>query len=144
MHRLAPAQASALLVKPATDAQPVPSGGRYFTGEYSVEYRPGEVALTGSADGSEPINVDDVAELTVTRPDASQASLVHDFSNGCGPLVPVAALDLTGLLQVGSNRLTVVLRDQCGGSVGNTDVYIVADDADLAAVGIPMTLDRHK
>ncbi|GIJ73764.1 hypothetical protein Voc01_086810 [Virgisporangium ochraceum] len=125
-----------VLVKAAMDGQPVPEGGQFFEASFVAQYRSGTVRITGSADGTEQVTVDDVLSVTVNRPDGTTRDLTRDFSGGCGPLAG-STLDLTPLLLPGDNTLTIVLRDQCGSAVGNTDIYLNAENTTFRP-GVPV------
>ena len=124
--------AASLLVRAATAAVPAPSrGAEFFRATHHVILRSGKVQITGSSDGQQPVNVDDVLEVDVIHPDGTTQALTHDFSNGCTTGLIPATVDITSLLIPGDNTVSVVLRDGCGAGVGSTDVYLNADDAIL-------------
>lgn len=109
-------------------------GETFFHGSYLVDYATtaGKVYLAGSADGQSPFYVDDVATVTVTRPDGTTTSITVDFSNGCSGLQYRPSLDLTSLVQPGINSLDVTFSDRCGDVEGSTDVYLLGENALLA------------
>lgn len=128
---------------PGIPEQPTSVGAVFFDRTVPFAYTSGRVLLAGSADGTAGQYVDDVLRLTVTRPDGSTASYVHDYSHGCQGFISVdPPEDVTGLFRPGTNSVQVVLQDQCGVVVGSSEHYLVAVNEGPTATPQSVTVDE--
>ncbi len=112
--------------KPAGAFHPYNPGPPFFTNTVSVNYGGGRAVLAAKSDGSGGIFVDDVMEVA-----GPAGSRTIDFSQRCtvdlssgGRQGPV---DISALLQPGTNTVTFAFRDGCGINEGNSDIWLVMD-----------------
>ena len=112
------------------DARPAASiGEKFFTATLSsVNYSGGEVLLSGSADGRSNTLVDDILTLKVVHADASTQTYTHDYSSGCGALTPLQPTDVSSYFKPGVNKVTLTLKDGCGGGVSSSAIWVSAPD----------------
>jgi hypothetical protein len=104
----------------------VKAGETFLKATFSnVSFSGQTVTLSSHADGTGSIAVDDVLVIQVKRPDGSKAKYQHDFSNGCaGQIFPIAPVNITNLFAAGLNKVTVTMKDKCGGTEGNDPLYL--------------------
>jgi hypothetical protein len=136
-----PSTPTAVLVSDTVSREPGSTGEVFFDHTYRIETSDRNVVLAGAGDGTGEFSVDDVMEITVTRPDGSTSLAVHDFSDGCstGSVGGLAPFSLADLLRPGANQVRIVLRDGCGGGhTGTTPLWMVGDFIDNVCVeGVP-------
>jgi hypothetical protein len=120
--------AAAVLVSngfPSLSTQP---GVVFFDRTFVVSYLGGPAVLAGSADGTQPISVDDQLEVTVTHTDGSTTAFTHDFSQHCTGVAAQPPQDIRPLLVPGANLVRVRFRDLCGGAVSASAHWLVGVD----------------
>jgi hypothetical protein len=111
----------------ASSDQPVVTEGQTFlTKDVYVDKTGDRIFVSGSADGTQPFYVDDIAEVTVTRPDGTVVRTSIDDSNGCtaDTILTAPPRNIAPFLQRGQNKLHLVFKDACGGDFGNSDIFI--------------------
>jgi hypothetical protein len=100
-------------------------GQIFVTTSLKLYYTGGTVKLAGNPEGNGKINTDDFASLTIHHADGTTSTWTHDFSNGCsGQDTPIAAVDISSLLNVGTNTLNFQESDVCGGGFGGTPYWV--------------------
>lgn len=114
------------LVTPAL-AQSVGQPGEVFKTVTITDIEPvgRDTVLSATPDGLTPMSVDDALDVQVTHQDGSVATYSHDFSNGCSGSIQPLLVDLTPLVATGKNTIQLTLRDICGDSEGNSDIWAV-------------------
>lgn len=97
----------------------------FFTKTVTIIYSGGRVVLAGKGDGSGNILVDDI--MHVTGP-AGTKSL--DFSHTCSVDLSqggdIAPFDITSLLHLGTNTVTITFADTCGIGEGSWSMWLVS------------------
>jgi hypothetical protein len=89
----------------------------------------GGVVLSANSDGSGSTLVDDVLTMRIVHADGSAVTYRHDYSNGCsGDHFQQAPVDLTSWFELGANKVTVTLKDTCGGFAGSTGLWLTGFD----------------
>jgi hypothetical protein len=106
---------------------PVTSQGQtFFTADVMVRKSGDTIIVSGANDSRQPFYVDDILDVTVTRPDGTVARTAVDDSNGCtaDTILTTPATNVARFLQAGWNKVHVEFRDACGGDYGNSDIYL--------------------
>ncbi len=97
-----------------------------WTAEASFVYQGGPMLLSGAANGTLPLTVDDAFRLTIRRPDNSTETFYYDFSAECTqPLAEVGPFDLGGYFLPGLNRVQVEVIDMCASAWGTPGLWLV-------------------
>jgi hypothetical protein len=82
----------------------------------------GKVSLSGDNNGSAPIWVDDILDISIVNPDGQEQSYYQNFSSDCtkGVNSDGAGVDLTKYLVPGENTINVTIADDanCAGKNG--------------------------
>jgi hypothetical protein len=93
-------------------------GETFFTRDLELSYAGGSVLLSGQPSPEGEFFVDDAMAITVVRPDGTSASWSRTFNADCLENAPLGPQDVTDLFRPGLNKVSVVLRDVCGSTVG--------------------------
>ena len=93
-------------------------GETFFTGNLDVSYGDGPVVLSGPPAPDGTFFVDDALDITVVRPDGSRATWNRTFNINCLENSPLGPQDVTDLFRQGLNKVSVILRDVCGSTIG--------------------------
>jgi uncharacterized delta-60 repeat protein len=100
------------------------TGNPFLSRTIQVLYNGGTVRVAGSADGTQPVAVDDKLLVSVTHPDETVSSASFDYSNGCVGVTPAGPHDITSLLQPGLNLVRFTFKDVCGVFQGSGPVWL--------------------
>jgi hypothetical protein len=110
------------------DERPVTVAGEtFFTANaFNVNYAGGTVLLSSTHDGTGSILADDYLAIKVTHADSTVSNYIHDFSSKCHTAdTPIAAPDLEGYFKAGLNKVSLTVKDKCGGGEGNSALYLL-------------------
>ena len=102
-------------------------GETFYKSTFNFDYvGAGRIMLSGLPDGTGNTYVDDRISIQVGHPDGTESIYKHDYSNGCNARRnELAPVDITNYFAVGSNQVTVRLKDKCGVCVGaDTPIWI--------------------
>lgn len=108
-----------LELAPSIPTQPAAQQGQtFFTRDLELTYASGPVIVSGPPPPQGPFFVDDAMSITVTRPDGTTAAWNRTFNVDCEENAPLDPQDVTDLFRQGVNKVSVVLRDVCGSTIG--------------------------
>ncbi len=100
-------------------------GETFYTATLAkVVYTGGPLYLSSTSNGLTSTLVDDALTIKIVRPDGTTSSYTHDYSGGCGPDVPMAPKDLSSKFQPGENKVTLMLKDKCGGGESSSALWL--------------------
>lgn len=101
------------------------AGEIFYKSQFSFYYDGiGPVVLSANADGTGDATVDDVLVIRVVHPDTTVSVFKHDYSHACSTIIPLAPKDIRKKFAQGLNKVTVIMKDSCGGNVGATSFWL--------------------
>jgi hypothetical protein len=108
------------------DARPVNViGATFFFSGFNLSLSSGQhVTMAEFANGTGDTFVDDVIVIRVKHQNGSVSTFTHDYSNGCGFATSLPPIDVTPYFNIGSNNITVTLKDKCGGTMASSPVFL--------------------
>jgi hypothetical protein len=99
----------------------IPTPGKiFYKAQFYITYSGnGSVILSGNSDGTGDTVADDVVIIKVKN-----KTFTYDYSNNCSGITTLPPQDITNLFTTGLNKVTVTLKDKCGGDVSSESMWI--------------------
>jgi hypothetical protein len=125
--QLAPQKVSAaispILITPAIESRPITEPQEvFFDQTFSVTTAGDEVLIASTSDGEGQVYVDDEIELQVTHQDGSTVLFIRNYEFQ----PPSDPLDISDVLEPGTNTVRVILRDTFGGNLSATELWFTS------------------